>query len=109
MKRTTRSRALLTGTYYVNIPVASNIALCDLEKPWGVIHFIHKGEPHEFYTMVNGLTGNRLTAFDCDPPSIDDPIKWIKSVFRDIRNKSEKVISQEGYKTFLIMNIFPKE
>ena len=74
--------------------------LCDLKKPWGVIHFIHKGKEHKFYTMVNQMTGSRMTAFDWEPPSIDDPIKWIKSVFRDIREKSEKVISQEGTKHF---------
>ena len=50
--------------------------------------------------MVNQMTGSRMTAFDWEPPSIDDPIKWIKSVFRDIREKSEKVISQEGTKHF---------
>lgn len=56
----------------------------------GKIRFIHSdGKEHYFYTVVNSLSGSRLSAFDSDAPSIDDPIKWIKSVFRDIRAKAK--------------------
>lgn len=56
----------------------------------GKIWFIHKdGKEHYFYTVVNDMTGNRLSAFDNDHPSIDDNLSWIKSVFRDIRLKAK--------------------
>jgi hypothetical protein len=74
--------------------------LCDMEKPWSVIRFIHKGSEREFYTMINTMTGDRMTAFDNDPPSINDPVKWIKSVFRDIHKRSDKVLNQQGTKHF---------
>lgn len=76
--------------------------LCDMTKPWGIIRFIHfrDGTERKFYTMVNEMSGSRLTAFDGDPPEIDDPMPWIKSVFRDIRKKATKVLSYQGTKHF---------
>jgi hypothetical protein len=74
--------------------------LADTSKPWGVIAFIHSdGTEHKFYTAVNEMSGNRLTAFDSDAPGIDDEMPWIKSVFRDIRKKS-KVLGYAGTKHF---------
>lgn len=56
----------------------------------GKIRFIHNdGKEHCFYSVVNRLTGSRLSAFDSDPPTIDDPLAYVKSVFRDIRAKAE--------------------
>lgn len=78
----------------------SDSNLIDKKKPWGIIRFIHKdNKEHCFYTAVNEMSGNRLTAFDSDAPSIDDDMAWIKSVFRDIRKKA-KVVSFEGTKQF---------
>ena len=75
-------------------------SLTDTKKPWGVIRFIHKdGTEHEFYSAVNEMSGSRLTAFDHEPPTIDDEMKWIKSVFRDIRKKTE-VLGYAGTKHF---------
>jgi hypothetical protein len=76
--------------------------LCDMSEPWGVIRFIHfrDGSERKFYTMSNNMTGSRMTAFDDDPPDIDDPMPWIKSVFRDIRKKATKVLNYEGTKHF---------
>lgn len=76
--------------------------LCDTSKPWGVIRFIHfrDGSEREFYTMVNKLTGDRMTAFDNDPPGINDPMPWIKSMFKNIRKKARSVLSYEGTKHF---------
>jgi hypothetical protein len=55
----------------------------------GKIWFIHSdGKEHSFYTCINSLTGSRLSAFDSEHPSIDDSVKWIRSVFRDIRKKA---------------------
>ena len=67
-----------------------------MDAPHGVIRFVHKdGEVHEFYSVVNELSGSRLSAFDNDPPSIDDPPEWVRSVFRDIRAKA-KVLGYVG-------------
>lgn len=91
----------VTGfTFYLSMTKTKPHPLCAIDKPWGIIYFIHKGKKRKFYTMINQMTGSRMTAFDWEPPSIDNPIKWIKSVFQDIREKSEKVISQEGTKHF---------
>jgi len=60
--------------------------------PAGEIRFIHKdGKEHVFYSVVNDLSGSRLSAFDNDAPSVDDSIAWVKSVFRDIRKKAKVV------------------
>ena len=39
-----------------------------------------------------------MTAFDNDPPSIDDSMPWIKSVFKDIHKKATKVLKYQGTK-----------
>lgn len=76
-----------------------NTAIHKLARPnqkSGKIRFIHKdGKEHCFYTCINDMSGNRMSAFDRDPPSINDEIAWIKSVFRDIRKKA-KVIEVIG-------------
>ena len=73
-----------------------------MSKPWGVIRFIHfrDGSERKFYTMVNEMSGSRLTAFDNDPPGIDESMPFIKSVFKGIRMKATKVLSYEGTKHF---------
>jgi len=76
-----------------------NKAIHSLARPGvksGAITFIHKdGKEHRFYSCVNDLTGSRLSAFDNDPPGIDDPIAWVKSVFKNIRAKA-KVLTVIG-------------
>lgn len=76
--------------------------LIDESKPWGVIRFIHfrDGSERKFYSVVNEMSGSRLSAFDSDAPGIDDPMPWIKSVFSDIRKKSTKVLEYQGTKHF---------
>jgi hypothetical protein len=74
--------------------------LTDTTQPWGVITFIHSdGKEHTFYSAINKLSGSRLTAFDNEPPSVDDDMPWIKSVFRSIRRKA-KVTGYGGTKHF---------
>ena len=78
-----------------------NSAISTLARPnqlSGKIRFIHfrDGEEHTFYSCVNDLTGSRMSAFDNDPPSIDDSLSWVRSVFRDIRKKATKVIECVG-------------
>ena len=71
--------------------------LADKKKPWGYIKFIHKdGKEHEFYSCVNRLNGNRLSAFDSHSPYVNESVKWAKSVFRDIFTKSKGVLEFEG-------------
>ena len=64
----------------------------------GKIRFIHfrDNKEHYFYSVVNDMTGDRLSAFDGDAPTIDDSLTWVRSVFRDIRRKSTKVIEDIG-------------
>jgi hypothetical protein len=71
--------------------------LVDKSKPWGTITFLHHktGKKHEFYSCINRLSGNRLSAFDNNPPSIDDNLRWVKSVFKDINSKC-KILAFEG-------------
>jgi hypothetical protein len=58
----------------------------------GQIKFIHSdGKEHIFYSVVNRMSGDRLSAFDDSPPSINDALKWVRSVFRDIRAKAKVV------------------
>jgi hypothetical protein len=71
--------------------------LADKKKPWGYIKFTHKdGKVHEFYSCVNRLNGDRLSAFDSHSPYVNESVKWAKSVFRDIFTKSKGVLEFEG-------------
>lgn len=67
--------------------------LTDTTKPWVVVRFTHfrDGLTHKFYSVVNEMSGNRLSAFDDDAPGIDDPIAWVRSVLRDIHSKASNV------------------
>lgn len=74
--------------------------LTDKSQPWVVVEFTHfrDGQRHRFYSAVNEMTGNRLSAFDSDPPAIGDPLAWVRSVIRDIRAKASdvRVIGSKG-------------
>lgn len=78
-----------------------NTAIHRLARPGaksGKIRFIHfrDGKEHCFYSCVNDMSGSRLSAFDNDAPTIDDPLKWVQSVFDDIRKKSTNVLEIIG-------------
>lgn len=72
--------------------------LIDKNKLGGEIRFIHfrDNKPHTFHSYINEMSGNRLSAFDNNPPTINDELSWIRSVFTDIHNKSPNIISCEG-------------
>ncbi len=59
----------------------------------GKIRFIHRADntEHVFYTCVNRMSGDRLSGFDNSPPTVNDSMKYIKSVFRDIRKKADVI------------------
>ena len=62
----------------------------------GRITFRHSdGKTHTFTSTENSFTGDRLSYFDNDAPSINDTLEWVKSVFNDIRRKA-KVIESIG-------------
>jgi len=76
--------------------------LADTSKPWGIIRFIHSdGKTHEFYSCVNEMSGDRLSAFDAECPSIGDAMKWVKSVFQGVRSNAT-VLGFGGTKHFEI-------
>lgn len=56
----------------------------DLNKPWVFIRFLYKGSEHTFESVVNSMTGDRMSSFDLDAPSVNDSVDWVKSVIRDI-------------------------
>ncbi len=57
----------------------------------GKIRFIHfkDNKEHYFSSVVNSMTGDRMSYFDSDAPSVNDGIGWVKSVFKDIKKKSK--------------------
>lgn len=56
----------------------------------GKIRFIHSdGKEHYFYSVINDMTGDRMTAFDLSAPSINDETGYVKSVFRNIRKNAQ--------------------
>ncbi len=62
----------------------------------GKIVFIHSdGKEHSFYSVVNKLSGSRLSAFDSDAPTIDQSLGEIRKIFKDIKKKA-KVLSCIG-------------
>ena len=57
----------------------------------GKIRFIHPddGKEHCFYSCVNDLSGDRMTWFDKEAPSVNDELPWVRSVFKGIRKKAK--------------------
>ncbi len=67
-------------------------SLTDLDSPWIVVEFIHSDNtPHKFYSVVNQLSGNRLSAFDSAAPYIDHTLKEIRSIIKKIQSNAKDV------------------
>lgn len=86
-------------------PVSSsrppNHPLIDLKSPWIEITFIHEdGKEHSFYSGINTLSGDRLSAFDKAPPTINESIGEVKNTIRNIKRKAT-IVSVFGSQTFL--------
>ena len=64
----------------------------------GQIKYVHFGDglEHTFQTCVNDMTGDRLSWFDSRAPSVNDSLTWVRSVFKDIRKRSTKVLEVVG-------------
>ena len=78
-----------------------NTTIHTLAKPRvksGQIKFIcyRDGKEKTFSTCINSLSGDRMSWFNDDPPSVDNGARWAKSVFSDIRVKATKVIDVIG-------------
>lgn len=67
--------------------------LIDQSKPWTVARFTHlpDGSTRTFYSGINEMSGNRLSAFGSDTPSINEPVSWVQTVLRDILAKASNV------------------
>jgi len=62
--------------------------LASPNKKSGKIRFIHSdGKEHSFYSCVNSLSGQRLSAFDNEAPTIEADKSSIRSIFNKIRMK----------------------
>lgn len=71
--------------------------LARLNAKSGMIKFVHTdAKIHSFRSVVNDLTGDRLSYFDNNAPSINDELKRIKSIFKNIREKSLDIVECVG-------------
>lgn len=60
------------------------------------VHFVD-GEVHIFTSTLNDMSGDRMSYFDSEPPTMDDKnAAWAKSVFKDIEKKCE-VLKDTGW------------
>ena len=77
-----------------------NATIHQLAKPnmsSGKIRFIHcDGKEHFFYSCINFMTESRMSGFDNKAPSVDDSLHWVRSVFKDIRNKAIRILEVIG-------------
>jgi hypothetical protein len=71
--------------------------MASAKHPCGKIVFIHKdGKEHTFGFAVNKMTGSHMSWWDNNPPDIGESLDYIKTVFRDIKNKSKDVLECIG-------------
>ena len=73
-------------------------SLADETKPAGRIKFIHfrDGKEHYFYSAVNEMTGDRLSAFDASAPIIGQTVDEVRKIFANIRKKATSIIECIG-------------
>jgi hypothetical protein len=66
--------------------------LTDLTKPWCVARFTHSdGKPWTFYSSINEMTGDRLTAFNHLGPEIGHSEGEVRRILRNILKKATDV------------------
>lgn len=71
--------------------------LADPDKPAGQIRFIHSdGQEHLFATCFNSLSGSRLAWFNNSAPMVDCTGSEIKTMFKNIRAKAQRIIEVIG-------------
>lgn len=63
--------------------------MVDYDEKYVYMEFIHNEKHITFYSLVNIMTGNRLTSFNNEPPRIDDSMNWVKKIIKGIKSKSK--------------------
>jgi tRNA/tmRNA/rRNA uracil-C5-methylase (TrmA/RlmC/RlmD family) len=73
-------------------------SLADQTKKAGFIRFIHfrDGSERTFTSVVNTLSGDRLSWFDDAAPSVGNDVRQVKRMFDSIRRKATRVIECIG-------------
>jgi len=74
--------------------IKSLLSLSDENQKGIIIKFISEIDlkDHLYYSLVNSLTGDRLSGFDSGPPSINQSVSDIKSIIDKIRKQAVKII-----------------
>jgi hypothetical protein len=72
--------------------------LADPSKKSGTIRFVHfrDGTERRFTSVVNRLSGDRLSWFDDAAPSVGNDVRQVKRMFDSIRKKATKVLECVG-------------
>ena len=82
---------------YANIQISKGISPATKQKTKTniIIEFISEvdNKNHLYYSCVNLLSGDRLSAFDSNPPSINQDIEEIKKIIGNIKRKAIKIIN----------------
>ena len=73
-------------------------SLADPSKKSGTIRFVHfrDGTEHTFTSVVNRLSGDRLSWFDGAAPSVGNDVRQVKRMFDSIREKATRVVECIG-------------
>ena len=76
--------------------------LIDPKQNWIELEFIcvYHNKPTKFYSGINKWTGDRMTAFDNDPPTINEEWKSALTTAKDIISKCQ-MISTKASKRIL--------
>jgi hypothetical protein len=71
--------------------------LARAEEKSAFIRFVHiDKKEHTYSTCVNDLTGDRMSWFDNHAPDVNQPLREIKRMFKNINKKAVKVIEYQG-------------
>lgn len=67
------------------------------DAPFIEVRFIHSdGNEHYFYSVVNDLSGDRLSGFDHGAPTINESLASIRATVARIKHKALRVLSIDG-------------
>jgi len=73
-------------------------SLADPKEKAGTIRFVHfrDGTERTFTSVVNRLSGDRLSWFDDQAPSVGNDVRQVEMMFDSIRRKATRVIECVG-------------
>ncbi len=72
-----------------------DLSLVETSKPWGCVDFLHNGNETRFYSAVNRLNGDRLSAFNHNAPTIND-LKGDRVTFKNILKSPGFILATSG-------------